>query len=109
MGTENADAYVEYINSHAENFKETHKGLLEVIPKYKESVLNMKEKVEERTQFYMSENKVRVSYLNAIETILQQMSQRSNQKELVDEILDFCVSLEKIEKKIEVKVPKDKK
>lgn len=107
--TDRADACVDVINDHALKFNKTQKNLQSVIPKYKEAVQTLTEAVEERQQLYMSEHTIKVNYLKTMKNILEEMTERSKQQSLVEEIMDEFVLLEEIENSIQVptKVSKD--
>jgi myosin heavy subunit len=79
---------------HAKEIKDTHKKLTKVVPKYKESVDILKEAVELRRQYCLSEHKIKLLYTKCMGTVVEIVESACNDKALANEVVGLCLKLE---------------
>lgn len=82
------------LGSHYEKIKETHDALQNVVPKYEAKIREMKEALETRRQYCLSEHKMKVMYVKLVGTLAEMVEHHSKDKELIDEVFSFCLDIE---------------
>jgi len=82
------------LNSHAKEINETNAKLNEVVPKYEGGIEKMKEAVEVRQQYCVSEHKIRLLYTKCIGQIVMMAEKKCKDENLVDEIVEYAMERE---------------
>lgn len=93
------------LNDHAKQIKETHDKLNNVVPKYKESVDKLREAVEERRQYCLSEHTIKLLYIKLIGRVVEIVEDSCKDAKLVDEIVGYCLEMEGEENRLELPKP----
>lgn len=81
------------LESHFVKIQETHDALMEVVPKYEAKIKEMTEALDTRRQYCLSEHKMKVMYVKLVGTLGEMVEHHSNDKELIDEVLSYCLDL----------------
>lgn len=82
------------LNAHAKQIQETYDKLKEVVPKYEASVKTLRDAVEERRQYCLSEHKIKVMYVKLLGNIVEKMELAVGEESLASEIVDKVMELE---------------
>ena len=82
------------LGSHYEKINETHEALQKVVPKYTAKIHEMKEALEIRRQYCLSEHKMKVMYVKLVGTLAEMVEHHSKDKELIEEVVSFCLDME---------------
>lgn len=81
------------LETHYVKIKETHDALMSVMPKYEEKIAEMTEALDIRRQYCLSEHKMKIMYVKLVGTLGEMVEHHSNDKDLIEEVLSFCLEL----------------
>jgi hypothetical protein len=88
------DEHFSTLGDQAMHIEEMNALLLTVVPEYEKGVKDMSEAADMRQQFCLAEHKIRLTYVQAIVTAAEMMEDRCKDRDLVDEIFEYCISNE---------------
>jgi hypothetical protein len=91
------DGTIGTLNDHKKTIEETHAKLMEVVPKYEESVSTLNDAVQLRRQYGNAEHKIRLLYVKLMGDIVELLEGSSTEYALAEEAMQAILRLEEEE------------
>lgn len=88
------DGSLNTLKDHAKTVEETHAKLMEVIPKYKESIATMTEASQTRRQYGEAEHKIRLLYVKLLGEIFERLEMSTTEQAMAEEVERSMLELE---------------
>jgi chromosome segregation ATPase len=91
------DGTIGTLNDHTKTIEETHAKLMEVVPKYEESVATLNDAVQLRRQYGSTEHKIRLLYVKLMGDIVELLEGSTTEYALAEQAMQSILQLEEEE------------
>jgi hypothetical protein len=85
---------VSQLSAYAKHIKETHDKLVNVIPKYQDSIFELQEGVDLRNQYCALEHKTKLLYLKCAGCVINKVEDCCGDADVVDEIVGYALQMD---------------
>jgi hypothetical protein len=91
------DGTIGTLNDHKKTIQDTHDKLMEVIPKYQETIATLNDAVQLRRQYGNAEHKIRLLYVKLMGDIVEHLEGSTTEFALAEEAMQSILQLEEEE------------
>lgn len=91
------DGTIGTLNDHTKTIEDTHAKLMEVVPKYQETIATLNDAVQLRRQYGNAEHKIRLLYVKLMGDIVEHLEGSTTEFALAEEAMQSILQLEEEE------------